>query len=176
MVIIFTHGVNPSGKQKYATKLHEAWWVIEFAKLVSLLLFDNTYGTNAGNFHVFVTQYNTCVPSMIHSARPTAITIFASNLFCFVTSWKAGTDVQTTRGKIVITSGRDCGSASWINSQILAFSKNENYWLVGKSPGPILKWVYEEKEWWSLSAQIPPGKNGKWGKDVEAEHPGPGTK
>ena len=36
-------------------------------------------------------------------------------LFCFVRFLKEGTDVQTPRAQIVITTGRDCGSASWIN-------------------------------------------------------------
>ena len=48
---------------------------------------------------------------MIHSATPTvppvAITMLART--------SVGTDVKTTRAKIVITTGRECGSASWIN-------------------------------------------------------------
>ena len=79
-------------------------------------------------------QFNkdkTCVPSMIHSARPTVlpvtITILAWKLFCFARFWKVlkywsidvlkdgRTDVQTTHAKIVITTSLDCGSASWIN-------------------------------------------------------------
>ena len=60
-----------------------------------------------------------CVPSMIHSARstvpPAAITSLAWKLLCFARFWKVGTDVQTARAKIVITTGRDCGSVSWIN-------------------------------------------------------------
>ena len=41
-------------------------------------------------------------------------------LFCEIlnSGWQrtdGRTDVQTTRAKIVITTGRDCGSASWIN-------------------------------------------------------------
>ena len=43
--------------------------------------------------------YKTCVPSMIHSARPTvlpvAITILAWKLFCFARFWKVGTDGRT---------------------------------------------------------------------------------
>ena len=66
--------------------------------------------------------YKTWVQSMIHSARPTVpwvvITILSWTLFCFARFWKVETDVrtdvQTTRAKIVITTGRYCGSASWI--------------------------------------------------------------
>ena len=50
--------------------------------------------------------------SQIHSPA----TILAWK-FCFVRFWKVGTDVQTTSAKMVITTGRDCGSASWINIQ-----------------------------------------------------------
>ena len=63
----------------------------------------------------------TFVPSMIHSARPTvppvAITILTWKWFCFAIFWKA--DGQTPRTKIVITTGRDCGSASWFNYTFL---------------------------------------------------------
>ena len=54
--------------------------------------------------------------SMIHSARPTvslvANIVFALNLFCFE-KWG-----RTTRAKTMITTGRDCRSASWINLHI----------------------------------------------------------
>ena len=56
---------------------------------------------------------------MIHSARPTVPQVAAvfSLEVCFVLlhieKWRR-TDGQTTRAKIVITTGRDCGSASWI--------------------------------------------------------------
>ena len=63
----------------------------------------------------------TCVPSMIHSARPTVppvvITILAWKLFCLARFWKVGTDVQTTRAKIGITTVRDCWSATWIKKE-----------------------------------------------------------
>ena len=56
---------------------------------------------------------------MNHSARPTvqpvAITILTWSLFCFAIFWKVGTDVQTPRVKLVITTFRDYESASWIN-------------------------------------------------------------
>ena len=61
---------------------------------------------------------------MIHSARPTippvAITIFSIEnvLLCAILkSRDVRTEVQTPRAKIVITIGRDCGSAEWINSK-----------------------------------------------------------
>ena len=58
-------------------------------------------------------ETKTCVPSMIHSATstvpPVGITIVTRKLGG---GW---TDVQTTRAKILITTGLDCGSASWIN-------------------------------------------------------------
>ena len=59
-----------------------------------------------------------CVPSMIHLARPTvpsvAITIFSLES-CFAIFRKVGTDVRTRRAKIMITTGRDCGSVLWIS-------------------------------------------------------------
>ena len=59
--------------------------------------------------------------SMIHSARPTVppvVIIFSCDIcFIFAIFWKVGTDVQMeTCAKIMITTGRDCGSAEWINS------------------------------------------------------------
>ena len=54
---------------------------------------------------------------MIHSARPTGspvvIIVFSWKMFCF---WKSGTDGRTDDmcGNM-ITTGRDCGSVSWIN-------------------------------------------------------------
>ena len=65
-----------------------------------------------------------CVQLMIRSTRPTvppvAITNFSWKLFCFARLWKVGTDEWTDRQtpsvKIVITTSRDCGPASWINS------------------------------------------------------------
>ena len=58
------------------------------------------------------------VSSMIHSARPTilsvVITVLAWIMICFVKFWKV-TDVQTPHAKIVISTGRDYGSAKWIN-------------------------------------------------------------
>ena len=56
---------------------------------------------------------------MIHSVRstcpPVAITISLELCFVLRDFEKWGrTDVQTTRAKIVITTGRECGSASWI--------------------------------------------------------------
>ena len=70
-------------------------------------------------------MYKTCVPSMIHSARPTVpqveITILTWNLFCFLRFSKVGTDGwtdgQASRAKIMITTGRDCGSVFWINNK-----------------------------------------------------------
>ena len=74
----------------------------------------------------------TCVSSMIPSARPTVspvvIPIHNWNLFCFA-FWKVGrtygwTYVQTPRAKIVITTGCDYGSASWINNRPYDISKS----------------------------------------------------
>ena len=67
----------------------------------------------------------TCAPSMIHSARPTiltiVITILTWKLFCFARFYKVGTDRRKngrtdTTCEIVITTGRDCDSASWIKN------------------------------------------------------------
>ena len=58
------------------------------------------------------------VSSMIYSARPIVLPVvnivFAWNLFCFE-NWDGRTYEQTTCAKTMITTGRDCGSASWIN-------------------------------------------------------------
>ena len=70
-------------------------------------------------------KYKTCVSSMIHSARPiflpVAITILNWNLFALRDFKKVGTglrtDVQTLHVKIVITTGHDFWSASWINKK-----------------------------------------------------------
>ena len=63
------------------------------------------------------------VSSMIHSAKPevqpVAITIFTLNVFCFE-KW-GRTDGRTTCVKIMITTGRDCGSTSWINYILIYF-------------------------------------------------------
>ena len=70
---------------------------------------------NMLKFYAFLILNKTCVSSMIHVARPTippvAITILAWSLFCFARFWKICTDVRT---KKVITTGRGCGSATWI--------------------------------------------------------------
>ena len=58
------------------------------------------------------------VPSVIRSPKltvpPVAITILLWYLFCFANFWTAGTVGWTSREKIVITTGRDWGLASWI--------------------------------------------------------------
>ena len=69
----------------------------------------------------------TCISSMIPSARPTipqgAITILTCTLFDLrdFENW-GQTDVRTPRVKIVITTGRDCGSAAWINYNFVSCS------------------------------------------------------
>ena len=81
----------------------------------------------------------TLVPSMIHSARPTfkpvAITILAWTLFCFARYWKVGTDGRTDERtdntcEIMITTGRDCGPASWINLWILINYRISRSWNI----------------------------------------------
>ena len=61
--------------------------------------------------------------SMIHSARPTVSLVATIVLCCFVLlDLKSGdgrTNGRTTCAKIMITTGRDCGSAEWIKSYIL---------------------------------------------------------
>ena len=56
---------------------------------------------------------------MIHSARPTVLLVenivFALNCF-ILKSGDGRTDGRTTCAKIMITTGRDCGLAEWINS------------------------------------------------------------
>ena len=70
------------------------------------------------------------VSSMIHSARPTVspvVNVFAWNLFCFA-KWgrtDGRTYERTTCEKIMITAGRDCRSAEWIN--ILVFLVDVNW-------------------------------------------------
>ena len=62
-------------------------------------------------------------PSLIHAARPTLISPVANIVFRlkFVLFWKVRTDgrtyERTTCAKTMITTGRDCGSASWINNK-----------------------------------------------------------
>ena len=72
------------------------------------ILFPNT-------LQVEIKVYKT--PSMIHSARPTFTTVAITIFTCFVLrdfeKWGHG---RTPRGKIVIATGRDCGSASWIKN------------------------------------------------------------
>ena len=60
------------------------------------------------------------VPSMIHLATPTVSPVvnivFAWNLFYFARFWKVGTYICTDNiVKTMITTGRDWGSAEWIN-------------------------------------------------------------
>ena len=64
------------------------------------------------NFHDQKSEYKTCVPSMIHSARPSSdrYSHLKVVLLCEILSSGEG---QTTHWKIMITTG--CGSASWIN-------------------------------------------------------------
>ena len=49
-----------------------------------------------------------------HTVLPVAITILIRKSYCFARIWKVGTDVctfgQTNGAKMVITTGRDCGS------------------------------------------------------------------
>ena len=69
---------------------------------------------------------------MIPSAWPTVppvimIIIFTKHVFRFAIFWKVGTDVRTEiRANIMITTGRDCGSAKWINIEHCAW-KNINF-------------------------------------------------
>ena len=65
-------------------------------------------------------NYKTWVSAMIHSARPTdppvPITILAWTLFCLWDFQKWGrTYGRTTFAKTMITTGRDFGSAEWID-------------------------------------------------------------
>ena len=57
--------------------------------------------------------YNTCVSSMISSARPARWDhyIHATFVLRHFEKWTYG---PTTRVKIMITTGQDCGSAEWI--------------------------------------------------------------
>ena len=56
------------------------------------------------------------VSSMIHSARPTVSPV-AKHCFVLLGFEKWGlTDIRTTCAKTMIPTGRDCGSAEWINS------------------------------------------------------------
>ena len=68
---------------------------------------------------------------MIHSARrtvpPVAITILAWTLFCFARFWKLLTDGRTTLAKMVITTGRDCGSATWIYVYAASVEQREHF-------------------------------------------------
>ena len=59
----------------------------------------------------------TCISSMIHSTRPTVPPDCRLKfvLFCEILKSGGRTYGQTTCTKIVSTTGRDCGSASWIN-------------------------------------------------------------
>ena len=53
--------------------------------------------------------------------------IHSTIIFCCFVDLKSGdgrTDVRTTCAKIVITTGRDCGSASWINSFLFIYWNN----------------------------------------------------
>ena len=52
---------------------------------------------------------------MIHSARSVANTIFISKLFSFAKFWKVWKDDMCEYSEIMITTGRDCRSALWIN-------------------------------------------------------------
>ena len=58
------------------------------------------------------------VSSMIHSARPTVSPVATIIFCCFVLldlkSTDGRTNGRTTCAKIMITTGRDCGSADWI--------------------------------------------------------------
>ena len=74
--------------------------------------------------HKQVKLNKTCLPLMIPSAWPTVPPLainhyshFKFVLFCkILKSGDGRTDIQTLRVKIVITTGRDCESASWINN------------------------------------------------------------
>ena len=66
--------------------------------------------------------------SMIHSARPTvspvANIVFTKNLFHFQ-KWER-TDGCTTCAQTMITTGRDCGSAEWINNSWKSLNVNSS--------------------------------------------------
>ena len=78
---------------------------------------------------------------MIHLARltvpPVAITILVWTLFCFARILKSGdgrTDGQKdghtdNTCEIVIATGRDCGSASWIKNK--KEKKKISFWFLG---------------------------------------------
>ena len=81
----------------------------------------------------WISTNKTFVPSMIRSARhtvlPVAITNLAWKLFREILKSGNGrterrTDVQTTRAKIVITTGRDCGSVFMVYISIFMVRKH----------------------------------------------------
>ena len=62
---------------------------------------------------------------MIHSARPTVLPVanIVFNLFWFAKFWKV--DGQATFVKTMITTGRDCGLAEWINNFVYPYAHKD---------------------------------------------------
>ena len=99
------------------------------------LIVRSSSNTSPFSYLSRINEYKTCVPLMIHSAIPTvppvAITILSWTLFCFARFRNMGTDGrtdrQTTGSKIVIATGRDCGSG-WVDQYRMA-PRRSTIWL-----------------------------------------------
>ena len=89
---------------------------------------------------------------MIHSARSTILPIvnivFRWNLFCFE-KWgrtdrrtNGSTNGRSTCAKTMITTGRDCGSASWINIPHHKDSHNLVLYLKKEKNAKAVKWLW----------------------------------
>ena len=66
-------------------------------------------------------EYARQMSSMIRSARPT-LTSVATIIFCCFGLLDLKSDGRTICAKIMITTGRNCGSAEWINNRSGKFS------------------------------------------------------
>ena len=66
-------------------------------------------------------------------SRPVALIILKRRLFCAI-FWKVGTNVRTqTCAKAMITTGRDCGAAEWINMDLYTRIPSLLVWKSGQS-------------------------------------------
>ena len=100
-----------------------------------------------------------CHPWSIHSARPTVSPVlnfvFAWNLICFVIFWKTGTDARTTCAKTIITTGRDCGLATWINYlNVVLLETSSINWTTSKKYDVINKYLNKTKNHFKNPAAI----------------------
>ena len=162
--------VRPSGKQKHATKLQVAWWVIlksylvvdwptagmkSTCVLVGNLKWELSKGSQFAvhNFAIIAVTgtlkvswrpkiYRTGVSDS--QIQPKESAVMKIWVFVLQNFDKCGR-TDKWRVRTVITTGRDCGSASWINDTGYVRNKLVNLFIISlRGLKAIKTYVFEE--------------------------------